>query len=64
VSVVLAPGESRRARYAIFIAVVPSHWRKIADVQAGEDTLTVIGPERSDRIQLPAEGLGDFLQQQ
>ena len=64
VSAVLAPAESRRARYAIFIAVVPSHWRKITDVLAGRDTLTVIGPERSDRIQLPAEGLGDLLQQQ
>jgi hypothetical protein len=64
VSVVLAPGESRRASYGIFIAVVPSHWRTITDVEVGEDTLTVIGPKGADRIQLPAEGLGDLLQQQ
>jgi hypothetical protein len=64
VSVVLAPGETRRACYAIFIAVVPSHWRIITNVEASKDTLTVIGPESGDRIQLAAEGLGDLLQQQ
>jgi hypothetical protein len=62
VSVVLAPGESRRACYAIFIAAVPSHWRKITGVEAGKDTLTVVGPESGDRVQLAAEGLGDLLQ--
>jgi hypothetical protein len=64
VSLVLAPGESRKACYAIFMAIIPTYWRKITNVEAGGDTLTIIGPESGDRIQLAAEDLDDFLRQQ
>ncbi len=49
-----------KASYAIFAVEVPTTWRTVSKIAAGSNAIVLIGPNPSDRIELPASGLAEI----